>query len=68
MGVMFLSNLDVVAQHLATGSRQVNVAYVVEEDGSLRRAAAVEDTDLGHEGGRMAVDEVGSVSGIGIEK
>jgi hypothetical protein len=45
MGVMFLSNLDVVAQHLATGSRQVNVAYIVEEDGSLRRAAAVEDTD-----------------------
>lgn len=55
-------SVDVVAQHLATGSRQVNIGYIVEEDGSLRRAAAVEDTDFEHEV-LMAVDEVAPVFG-----
>jgi hypothetical protein len=46
--------IDIVAQHLVTGSCQ---GFDVEEDGSLCRSAAVEDTEFDEDYG----DEVGSM-------
>jgi hypothetical protein len=67
MGVVFLSNLDAVAQHLATGSRQVNVAYVVEED-ALCVGQLQSRIDFGAEVGLVAFDEVAPVFGVVIGK
>lgn len=49
--------IDIVAQHLAAGSCHVSVGFDVEEDGSLCRSAAVEDTEFDEDYGDEVVIE-----------